>query len=262
MLLTLIGGVLLSCGAIGLIAHYQTVRSNWLLGLAAVSPYLLLGAPLAAVPFGVSRQWIGVGVATLVTLTCLATQAPLFLADRAPSTGPSIVMLTANLRLGQADPVALVNLVRTHHVDVLATQELTPAERTALGRAGLDETLPYSVVDARDGADGVGLWSSLPLHGKQQLQEFHFAFVSAKIAVPGLSTELTVSATHLPGPWRNHRERGSRTSGGCPRPCGRWRRAAGRCWWGATSMPPPIPPSSAGCSRAASTTRQSRPAPA
>ena len=177
------------------------MRSKWLLGLAAFSPYLFLGAPLAAILFGVSQQWIGLAVATLLTLTGLATQARLYVADRAPSSGRSIVMLTANLRLGQADPVALVKLVREHHVEVLTTQELTPAERSALGRAGLDEALPYSVADARDGAAGVGLWSSFPLHSKRKLQEFSFAFVSAKIAVPGIRGDLTVAATHMAGPW-------------------------------------------------------------
>jgi endonuclease/exonuclease/phosphatase (EEP) superfamily protein YafD len=201
VLLTLLGSALLCCAALGLIAHFLTMRPLWLLGAAAFSPYLLLGAPVAAILLGVSRQWIGLAAATLLTLACLAIQAPLYVADHAPPAGRPVVMLTANLLLGRADPGAIVKLVRDHHVDALATQELTPAERDALARAGLDDTLPYSVIDARDGAAGVGLWSRFPLHSEQKLHDFHFAFVSAKIAVPGIRADSTIAATHMAGPW-------------------------------------------------------------
>ena len=68
---------------------------------------------------------------------------------------------TLNATLGQADADAIVAMVADQSIDVLAVEELTPAEVDALRAAGLDDALPYSELAPQDGVRGTGVWSRL-----------------------------------------------------------------------------------------------------
>jgi endonuclease/exonuclease/phosphatase family metal-dependent hydrolase len=74
-----------------------------------------------------------------------------------------------SLRLGLADPDAVVRLVRERDVDVLVVQELTPRIRERLCRAGIEELLPSGhAIPARPGsppAGAGGVWTRLPVVG-------------------------------------------------------------------------------------------------
>ena len=94
--------------------------------------------------------------------------------------------------------------------DVLAVQELTPGEVDRLSAAGIDVTFPYRWLDARGGAQGVGLWSRFPLDTTRRIGGFTFAIFSAQIRVPGVSIDPSIVVVHLPGPW--------------PQPIDIWRR--------------------------------------
>jgi endonuclease/exonuclease/phosphatase (EEP) superfamily protein YafD len=193
--------VLVVAAIAGLAARTITFHQSVLLGVAAFSPFLMAGGPIALIIQVIFRRRMGAGVAAIVTVICVITQAPLFVAAHAPANSDRLVMMTANLRLGSADPQALVRLVRQHGVDVLTTQELTGSEARRLDAAGLAQLLPYSALDARVGAEGVGIWSRYPLSSEQQPAGFMFAIVAARLAVPGVAIEPTVLATHMPGPW-------------------------------------------------------------
>jgi endonuclease/exonuclease/phosphatase (EEP) superfamily protein YafD len=71
--------------------------------------------------------------------------------------------LTANLLFGAADPVALVDLVRTHRVDVLTLQEFTPEAEVSPDRAGLAGLLPHRQVNPEPGTTGSALYSRFSL---------------------------------------------------------------------------------------------------
>jgi endonuclease/exonuclease/phosphatase (EEP) superfamily protein YafD len=145
-----------------------------------------------------------------VTWTVLPTYVP---QDRG-ATSAELTVLTANLKLGEADPAGVVAAARAAGADVVLLQELTPAERERLTGAGLDQLLPHSVVDARRGADGVGLWSRFPLADEQRHGGFVFAAVSARLSMGDGRPTPTVLTVHMPGPW--------------PQPAADWVRDIGR----------------------------------
>ena len=124
----------------------------------------LLAFPLLAllgVQLLLRRTRLAAVTAVLVALNAVWL-VPRFVPDT-PQHGDQVVVLTANLRFGLADPAALVALVKRYHVDVLATEELTESAVQGLMRAGLDEELGFSELAAMPFADGCGLWSRYPV---------------------------------------------------------------------------------------------------
>ena len=71
--------------------------------------------------------------------------------------------MTFNVYKGQADPQAIVELVRDQRVEVLALQETTEDFVKKLNEAGIEHYLPYAQVSSSDGVFGNGLWSATPL---------------------------------------------------------------------------------------------------
>ena len=180
---------------------------------AALSPYLMLCAPVSMALLILARRWILAILAIGLTVTMLAVQLPLYVgSDTARTGGVGLRVISANLRDGQAEPQYLASLAR-EQTDVLAVQELTPAEVDRLSAAGLDAIFPYRWLDARGGAQGVGLWSRFPLDATRRIGGYTFALVSAQIRVPGISIDPTLVVIHLAGPW--------------PQPMDDWRRDIG-----------------------------------
>ncbi|MBE1487738.1 endonuclease/exonuclease/phosphatase family protein [Plantactinospora soyae] len=135
-----------------------------LVQLLAFTPYL---AAWTVVPLGLAlavRRWWAAGAAALAAIVLVCLVAPRALADEPPvAGGPTLRVLTANLLAGAAEPDAVVALVRTHRVDLLAVQEFTPDAEAALDRLGLAGLLPYRQANAESGTTGSALYSRLPL---------------------------------------------------------------------------------------------------
>jgi endonuclease/exonuclease/phosphatase (EEP) superfamily protein YafD len=130
--------------------------------LVTVLPYAFVPlVVLLAVQFALGRRRIAAVTAAVVLLD-LVWFVPLFVSDDA-GKGTPLTVMTSNLRYGEADPFALVKLVKEHHVDVLATEELTEAAVNDLRGAGLAEELPYFTGETGRGPDGCGLWSRYPI---------------------------------------------------------------------------------------------------
>ncbi|GAB2458138.1 endonuclease/exonuclease/phosphatase family protein [Jatrophihabitans fulvus] len=124
---------------------------------------------------------------------------PATVARTAPD-GRTVTVLQANLKVGSADPQALVRTVREHRVDVLATEELTTAAARRLTAAGLARTLPYRYLrPLPDGGSGTGIWSRWPLSDERDLDGFYLGTVRATAATP--DGPLSVVAVHLTPPW-------------------------------------------------------------
>ena len=194
----------LGAGVAGVVFHFAPPGAIGTLFLSAVSPVLGVGALVSLALFAGARRatgWVGVAASVVVLGANAAVQAPLFAPAAASASGPDVVVMTLNMRLGQADPQAVVAAVRRDAVRVLMLEELTPEARQALAAAGLDRALPHSVVAAGDGASGVGLWSSYPLRHRQIRNDFTFELVTARVAVPGMPTGPTAMATHMAGPF-------------------------------------------------------------
>ncbi|MEJ5921184.1 endonuclease/exonuclease/phosphatase family protein [Bifidobacterium thermophilum] len=145
--------------------------------IVSLTSWFAVLAALALVLALVSNRWF----VALVALACVAAQvwwqAPFFrpqaaLSDAAVSavgqahaiTGDHYArVMTLNVFKGQADPQAVVNLVRDERVEVLALQETTDAFVKQLEADGIGDYLPYSQVSSSDGVYGNGLWSAVAL---------------------------------------------------------------------------------------------------
>ncbi|MDQ1295709.1 MAG: hypothetical protein QG608_3596 [Actinomycetota bacterium] len=142
-----------------------------LTGLDAGSP---LAVPIATLPcFAIvtavllpllmaARARQLVVVATVLVGAQAILLGPRFIPREAsvPEGGTKLRVLTCNTGRGQVDPAALVNLVRTQKVDVLALQELTGAGISALDAAGLNTLMPHRELHPESDSS---LYSRLPL---------------------------------------------------------------------------------------------------
>jgi endonuclease/exonuclease/phosphatase (EEP) superfamily protein YafD len=195
----LLGWAALLAALGGLVAHLLDTSWQPLVVLAALAYQLMWGAPVALLLLAVARRWRAGAAALLALVLGAAVQAPLYLGRATPSGAP-LTVLQANLRIGSADPAALVRLVERRHVDVLATEELTPQERDRLLAAGLTRLLPYRFDAARpDDASGLAIWSSYPLTRKVSHDGFQNGVLSAQVSVHGRS--ISLFAVHLQPPY-------------------------------------------------------------
>lgn len=173
-----------------------------LVQLLAFTPYVVVWTLVPVALALALRRWSAAGVAVLVTLALVAVVAPRALADDHPTvTGPPVRILTANLRLGTGDPAALVTLVQTHRVDLLAVQELTPDAAAELDRLGLAELLPHRRLLPEFGASGSGLYARFPLRDDSaRRNDGGFGQAYATVLVPG-APPLLVESVHPMSPY-------------------------------------------------------------
>jgi endonuclease/exonuclease/phosphatase (EEP) superfamily protein YafD len=190
----------LAAAVVGLVARYIPVFHHVVLIAGAVSPYLMVGAPVAAVLFLLQRRWLLTTVAAVAAVAAIAVELPLFVGETEAHSGVQVRVMTANLYLGQADPTVVVETAEAK-ADVLAVQELTPAEAQRLSAAGLDRTFPYRVLDAREEASGTGVWSRFPLKEPSILKGYWHAMITARAEVPGVAVDPVLFIPHLSGPW-------------------------------------------------------------
>jgi endonuclease/exonuclease/phosphatase (EEP) superfamily protein YafD len=194
---------LLACATAGtaLLARSIEITTHIVLVAAAFSPYLMVGAPLAAAVFLVGERWILAGVAGALTVATLVIQLP----DNAFSVVRNtdhvdVRVMSANLFEGRADPHSLVDWAR-EHADVVSVQELTNEELDGLSAARMDASFPYRVVEPKKGAGGSGLWSRYPLEKITGGDGSQLSLITARMQVPGVLTETIFSVVHTPGPW-------------------------------------------------------------
>lgn len=130
----------------------------------ALTPYALPAAALLAVLTLLFRRWLLAIVLVLCTVLLAFIVLPrAFVKARPIAVGAQVRVLSVNLLFGRADPAFVVNLVRSTKADVLSLQELTPESVTALAQAGLNQELPFRVLEPADGAAGTGIASRHPL---------------------------------------------------------------------------------------------------
>ena len=183
---TAVGLVALVGAGYGLALRYVSLTNHATFISSALSPYLTLGAPLAAVLLLWGRRWVLGVVAIGLTVAAVAAQAPLYIHPTARRAADAEVrVLTANLHNGNADPDSFVRSARDH-ADVVAVQELTPDEADGLARSGLDTTFPYRHLDPREGPGGAGMWSRFPISTSADISGYTFALLTAHIRIAGL----------------------------------------------------------------------------
>lgn len=199
MVLTVLAAAVLLAAAAGLLLH--AVPTSWQVTVVATSfaRYLMWLALPAAFLAGLAHRWPLLAASVVACGLVIWVQAPSFVAEAPPGGTVSLEVLQANLKVGAADPAALVSLVRDHGVQVLATEELTTAEKQRLIAAGLADILPYRLTATRaDG--GVGIWSRYPLSGEHRIGGFELGALRATVTLPGQSPA-TFVAVHVFPPY-------------------------------------------------------------
>ncbi|WP_435586611.1 endonuclease/exonuclease/phosphatase family protein [Micromonospora aurantiaca (nom. illeg.)] len=169
----------------------------------AFTPYAAAVAPVVAVAALALRRRAPAMVAVLAALTLIGAVAPRAIpGDRPAADGPTLLLLTANLRLGSADPAALVDLVRARRVDVLTVQELTPPLAAELDRLGLATLLPHRSLTPEVGSTGSGVYARHPLRdtGHRRNRGFFFTQAYATVTVPG-APPVRVESAHPAAPY-------------------------------------------------------------
>ena len=137
--------------------------------VAAISftPYVAASAIVPLLVALVARVWAVAAVAALALVALAAAVLPRAL-DGPQLAGPGakgrpLVVMSLNMRFGEADARSIVRLVRERDVDVLSLQELTPEAVARLDRAGLRRLLPARVLHPESHARGSGLMARRPL---------------------------------------------------------------------------------------------------
>jgi endonuclease/exonuclease/phosphatase (EEP) superfamily protein YafD len=181
------------------------LERGWLLVSAiAFTPYVAAASVLPlALALGTGRWWAAAvaGAAALVLAGCVV---PRMVGRAERRAGTALRVLTANLYLGGADPDALIDLVRQRGTDLLALQEFTPPIGRKLAAGGLDDLLPYRVIDAQPGGHGSALYSRYPLTGTgSRTSAGGYRSVTATLEVPGAAPVLVESA-HPAAPFAAH----------------------------------------------------------
>jgi endonuclease/exonuclease/phosphatase (EEP) superfamily protein YafD len=143
---------------IGFDGGWHTLIALSLTPYAAAAGLLLGGVALA-----LRRWWTG-GVALVLAVALAVLVVPRVAASEQREVhGKTLRVLASNLLYGQADPKAIVDLVREQRIDVLNLVEMTPRAVDGLTAAGLFETLPHRVLHPAPGAFGSGIVSRFPL---------------------------------------------------------------------------------------------------
>ena len=197
LILRIVGLVATICAGIGVGVHFLGPVSTVVTLLASFSPLFVVLAVIAAAVSAAARFWPAVLAALIVVVVGVSAQLPLFLggAPAAAADVPKIKRLQAKIRLGEADPQALVSRVRSDRVDVLIVAELTPEAVDGLAAAGLESALPFSYLQPREGGGGEGIYARYPLRDTELLPGLQHNNLRATVVVPG-ATPFAVYALH------------------------------------------------------------------
>ncbi|WP_245194809.1 endonuclease/exonuclease/phosphatase family protein [Kitasatospora phosalacinea] len=116
----------------------------WAMPMAGLPYAALLTAVLLPVVAALRGKWLTGTAAALVVLQ-LCWLVPRLLPDGGdvPAGAPRLRVATSNNFMGQVSPKALVDLVRTQRIDVLAVEEQSDSAADALDAAGIRTLLPH-----------------------------------------------------------------------------------------------------------------------
>jgi endonuclease/exonuclease/phosphatase (EEP) superfamily protein YafD len=175
-------------------------RGSFLVQVTAFTPYV---AAMSAIPLAVALlardRWAAV-VAGVACVALVAGIVPRAFGNPSSGTGDAarLIVMSVNLRLGQADAASIVDIVRRRDVDVLTVQEYSPAAQEALSAAGLTALLPYGQHTPVSGAAGSAVYSRQPVTDAAVTQGYWF--YQARVVVNPGGTAVTVESVHPPPP--------------------------------------------------------------
>jgi len=178
----------LACAAWAAMRLFGLEHGFPLVPLVAMTPYVAVAAVGVVVLAVLLRRRAAALVAAVAALALVAVVAPRALGgptEPEGEAGPTLRVLTVNMRYGKGSAPAVVALVRRTHADVLSVQELTSALIVALDRAGLGSDMPYYSLRPAEDASGTGLYARMPLGRPAQRPSAQFGMVWATARVRG-----------------------------------------------------------------------------
>jgi endonuclease/exonuclease/phosphatase family metal-dependent hydrolase len=191
------------CLAWALMRTFGLERGFPLQAVVAWTPFVLPLAVAVAVGAALVRRRGPLACASLATALLLIAVVPRVVGgghEAAGADGPELRVLSANLKLGFADPQAVVDLVAENEIDVLCVQELTVEMLGGLVRAGLFELVPHRVAAPDATSHGSAIMARYPLRERPSVEPPGYPFVMprAAVAVPGASPVEAVSVHPVP----------------------------------------------------------------
>jgi endonuclease/exonuclease/phosphatase family metal-dependent hydrolase len=171
------------------------VGSSWstVIALQAFSPLAIPGYAVAlalvVIPVGgrSSRRvgLLGGGLLVSALLASTVIVAPRWIggATTVVAGDPRLVVMTSNLRLGNAEPEAVLHVARAEDVDILVLSEVTPRLQRRLEELGLTELLPHRAGKAEPGATGTLIYAREPISEVEEIPTEHRSWA---VTVSGL----------------------------------------------------------------------------
>jgi endonuclease/exonuclease/phosphatase (EEP) superfamily protein YafD len=160
----------------------------------------VVACAVAAVLTGLTRRPVATAVAAVAALSLLAVVVPRAAGEPATGPGTPLVVMSANLRIGGADPASIVDLVEESGADVLALQELTEEAEQSLRAHGLSDLLPFEQSHPGPGASGSAIYARRPLTdaGVRSVSSVGFSQAYATITLDGGQTAVVESVHPVP----------------------------------------------------------------
>jgi endonuclease/exonuclease/phosphatase (EEP) superfamily protein YafD len=182
--------------------------------LAALAPAATVPATAAVIIAATTALWLAVLLAIPAVILWSWQLPPLRRASGQAAAGPAresgsgsavvrLHLFNVNAQGGAADPATILRVLRSHDVDVLAVEELTPQMVSRLEAAGLAELLPFSHLDPRPGSPGTGLWARWPLTPLPPVPGLTAAAPRARIDPVG-GRPVTLTVVHPLAPTKGH----------------------------------------------------------
>ncbi|HWH95918.1 MAG TPA: endonuclease/exonuclease/phosphatase family protein [Baekduia sp.] len=153
-----------------MIRRYGLEGTGSIVPMMTFTPYVGLTSPIPLLVALLLRRWAVAAAGLVVVLAFAAALLPRARGDGAAPFARSDTVeanvMAINVYVGKGDPRTVVDLVRRHHVDILAVEELPPAAVKRLDAAGLGRVLRHRQYDPGvGGGSGSGLYSRWPLQG-------------------------------------------------------------------------------------------------
>ncbi|WP_205324547.1 endonuclease/exonuclease/phosphatase family protein [Glycomyces sp. YM15] len=167
----------------------------------AFVPYFVVAALVGAGLQAAIRHWLAAGVTAAVAVGLAIVLVPRVVADDQPAAGGAeLTVMSVNLYVGNANFDYIMELVEEHRPDLLSVQELTPGSPDAFTERGLDELMPYSILEPYDLAIGTGLYSRYPLERIETVgRDAIFYQIAAEVDMPE-GTDVRFMAAHPAAP--------------------------------------------------------------
>ena len=160
------GGVVVVC-LVAVLSRYVDLAVDGLPMVQALVPlFALAGIVIGSLTLALTRRLV-VGVLTgCLLLVTIALAEPTLQSSAVAPADTDVVVMSANLRLGHGDAIAVLDAVGRHHVDVLVLVEITDEALARLTAAGLDATLPHQLAPSCGPGSRWRSWTmATPSHG-------------------------------------------------------------------------------------------------